>query len=459
MQRCVVINLVGLSSRFVGPSMPNLRAFAARGKMVPLRTILPAVSCAVEATFLTGTHPDQHGIVGDGWYHRDLCEIRFWPQSDRLVRGPQIWDTARRLDAAFTCAKLCWFMNMYSAADYSITPQPVFLADGRVLPDVYAEPLSLRQQVLAARGQFPAFEFWGPNAGIRSSRWIADTAMWLEQKHRPTLSLVLLPHLDYAPHKLGPDPSRIGKHLREIDAVCGDLISFYEQRGVRVVILSEYGVVPVSRPVHLNRRFRRQGWIAIREEQGREMFYPGSSRAFAVADQQVAHIYVNDLALRAEVKAVVEAEPGVAQVLDEEGKRAHHLDHARSGDLIALAEPGAWFTYFYWLDDDRAPDYARTVDIFRKPGYDPLELFVDPAMRMSAVKLGMTLLKDKLGVRTLWDFIPLDASLAKGAHGLLTAPEDGPVLMTGQTELLPGDTIHATEVHDLLLAHMDLQPR
>ena len=232
------------------------------------------------------------------------------------------------------------------------------------------------------------------------------------------------------------------------------LIAFYEARGVRVIILSEFGATPVSRPVHLTRLVRQRGWLAIREEEGREQVYPRGSAAFAVADMQVAHIYVRDPAMVDEVKALVEAVPGVAQVLDAEGKRAHHLDHPRSGELVALAEPDAWFTYFYWLDEQRAPDYARTVDIYRKPGYDPLEMFVDPKLGLRMLDLGSSVLKDMLGVRTRLEVVSTDGSLLKGAHGLLPRPGRAPILMTRSAELLEAETLHATQVHDLILAHL-----
>jgi len=457
MERCVVINLPGLAAKNLGPDTPNLQAFAERGKMATLGAVLPAVNCTMQATLLTGAYPNEHGIVGDGWYHRETCEIKFWPQSDKLVQRPQIWETARRLNPDFSCAKLFWFMNMYSTADYTVTPQPVFPADGRVVPGLYTEPDSLRRPLLDALGAFPIFNWWGPSANLRSSRWIADATMWLERRHQPTLMLTFLPHLDYSPHAAGPEGEKSAKSLREIDAVCGELIAFYEARGVRIIVLSEYGVVPVSRSVALNRLFRQRGWIAVREEMGREVLHLGKCAVYAAADLQVAHIYVNNPALLAEVKAAVEAEPGVAAVLDEEGKRANRLDHPRSGELVALAEPDAWFSYFFWLEDDRAPDYARAVDIFRKPGYDPLELFLDPQLRLALLKFGWCWLKEKLGIRTAWEFIPLDASLLRGAHGLRTAPADGPVLITSEPELLPQQTIHATKVHDLILAHLSLR--
>ena len=181
----------------------------------------------------------------------------------------------------------------------------------------------------------------------------------------------------------------------------------------------------------------------------------GASAAFAVADHQVAHIYVNDRNRIEEVRKIVEAVDGVERVLDEEGKKEFHLDHPRSGELVAIARPGAWFTYYYWLDDARAPDFARTVDIHRKPGYDPVELFLDPKLAAPKLKIAATVLKKKLGFRYLMDVIPLDASLVKGSHGRPPArPEDGAILMTQRPDLLTSNAIEAIDVCGLILKHL-----
>ncbi|HKF49634.1 MAG TPA: alkaline phosphatase family protein [Terracidiphilus sp.] len=458
MERCVVLNLPGLTARYVGAAMPNLQALAAEGRMAPIEAVLPAVNCTMEATFLTGAWPGEHGIVADGWYYRDTCEIKFWPTSAKLVEREPVWETARKLDPEFTCANLCWFNNMFSSADYCVAPVPVFPATGGVLPGLYTEPMHLNGPIRQALGEFPIYNFWGPTSDLKSSRWIANAAMWMEREMRPSLSLVFLPHLDYAPHKVGPDVAKLDGMLREIDGLCGELMTFYETRGVRVLIVSEFSAVPVSRPVHLNRLFRERGWLSIREELGHEALFPGSSRAFAVADMQVAHIYVNEPGLLDEVREVVEAAPGVSEVLGEAGKRAHHLDHPRSGELIALAEPDAWFTYYFWLDDAKAPDYARTVDIIRKPGYDPVELFLNQESPLAALKYGWEFLRDKWGFRSAIHCTPLDARLLKGAHGLKTDLADGPVALTRHAELLNDGPVHATEIRDLMLAHLDLAP-
>jgi predicted AlkP superfamily pyrophosphatase or phosphodiesterase len=344
---------------------------------------------------------------------------------------------------------------MYSSADVTVTPRPMYPADGRKIPDCYTKPGDLRDALQADLGQFPLFKFWGPAASIDSTRWLAEAAKRVEARHDPTLTLVYLPHLDYGLQKKGPALPGIRAELGELDEVAGDLIAFYEQRGARVIVLSEYGIVPVSRPVHPNRALRAAGLIAYRMELGREVIDIGGSEAFAMADHQIAHVYVRDPARVSEVREVLAGLDGVGEVLDEEGKRERGLDHDRSGELVLIAEPDAWFTYYYWEDDARAPDYARTVDIHRKPGYDPVELFLDPAIRVPPLALGSRLVRKKLGFRTLMDVIPLDATLVKGSHGRVPDdPAKGPLLMTNQAELIEEGELAATAVHDLILRHL-----
>jgi predicted AlkP superfamily pyrophosphatase or phosphodiesterase len=459
MQRTAVINVVGLTERLLGPHTPNLNAFAAAGRKAIIEPLLPALTCTAQSTYLTGLHPTQHGIVGNGWYHRELAEVQFWKQSNHLVHGRKIWEELRETNSGFTCAKLFWWYNMYSTADYSITPRPMYPADGRKVFDIYTWPSSIRPEIKKELGEFPFATFWGPAAGVSSpqggpdaaSRWIAASAKWIEKKYQPTLSLIYLPHLDYNLQRLGPKHPAIANDLKAIDAIAGDLARFFQERSVGVIILSEYGITPVTKQVHLNRCFRGHGWLTIKSEQGLEMLDCGASQAFAVADHQVAHIYVNDPAIQKKVRALVESQAGVDRVLGREEKKAAGLDHERSGDLIAFADEDAWFTYYYWSDDARAPDFARCVDIHRKPGYDPVELFIDPNLKLPKLKIARRLLQKKLGFRMLMDVIPLNAALVQGSHG--TRPRDSkdhPIIIASKTELLPADVLPAIKVHEVI---------
>ena len=455
MRPTIVINVVGLTPRMIGPDTPALRALAAAGAMRPLTANFPAVTCPVQTTYLTGLLPRDHGIVGNGWYFRDLSEVLFWKQSNRLVDGERVWDAARRRDPAFTCANMFWWYNMYSSADIGVTPRPAYPADGRKIPDCYTAPRELRDELTARLGIFPLFSFWGPATSVKASEWIARSALYVRRERHPTLTLIYLPHLDYALQRDGPGSPRVATDLREVDSLCAEIIEDARRDGAQIIVLSEYGITPVNRAIDINRALRRAGLIAVRKELGREQLDPGASAAFAVADHQIAHIYVSDRQRIADVKSLIAALPGVERVLDDSGKAAFGLDHPRSGELVAVADANSWFTYYYWLDDDKAPDYARTVDIHRKPGYDPVELFLDPSIRMPQLSVGWRLAKRALGMRTLMDVIPLDASLVKGSHGRPTDDAaDGAVLISSDADLLPAGPIAATDVKDLILRHV-----
>lgn len=455
MQSLLVLNIVGLTPELIGDHTPNLKRFAQAGAMRPLRTVTPAVTCSAQATFLTGLPPGGHGAVANGWFFRDLYEIWLWRQSNRLLSGERVWDAGKRLDPAFTCANMFWWYNMASDADIAVTPRPIYKADGRKLPDCYAQPSRLRDELTEKLGPFPLFSFWGPATTVASSRWIADASLHVMAQSDPTLTLVYLPHLDYCLQRVGPEDPSIAKDLAEIDAVAGSLIDAAAASGRDVIILSEYGIVPVSKPVHINRALREAGLLSVRVEQGGELLDPPQSRAFAVADHQVAHVYVSDPADIDEVRALLLKLDGVAEVWGEEEKRANGLAHERSGELVVISEPDAWFTYYYWLDDMRAPDFARCVEIHRKPGYDPVELFLDPAIKAPKLAVGWRLLKRKLGFRSLLDVIPLDASLVRGSHGRADTPEArSPVIMSSRAELLPEGTCEATAVKQIMLDHI-----
>jgi predicted AlkP superfamily pyrophosphatase or phosphodiesterase len=452
MQKTVVLNVVGLTSSLL-EKMPLLSGWASRGQVAMIEPILPAVTCSVQATYLTGKLPNEHGIVGNGWYFRDECEVKFWRQSNKLIQSPKIWEMAKSINPSFTCANLFWWYNMYSSADYAITPRPMYPADGRKIPDIYTQPTEIRSLIQSELGQFPLFNFWGPNTSIKSSQWIADSAKWVEQRYSPTLTLVYLPHLDYCLQRFGTDLEQIQQDLADIDTLCLDLINFYEKQNAQVIILSEYGITSVSQPIHLNRLLRENGLLKVRQELGREYLDAGASIAFAVADHQVAHIYVNEPDYISKVHDLLENAQGVAKVLDEDGKRTYGLDHPRSGELIAIAQPDAWFTYYYWLDDTNAPDFSRTVDIHRKPGYDPVELFLDPQISFPKLKIGTILAKKQLGFRSLMDVISLDASLVRGSHGTNIFSEEWPICIT-QQEFFQSTVIKATDICSLMMQHL-----
>ena len=454
MHRTAVLNVVGLTSSMLGEDTPNLTALARDGAAAPIGSVVPAVTCSVQATYLTGTLPAQHGIVGNGWYFRDLAQVWLWRQSNHLVIGDKVWDLARRRDPACTTAQMFWWYNMYADVEWSATPRPLYPADGRKIVDIYTHPASLRTRLVDELGAFPFFSFWGPAADIKSSEWIARASARVDAWENPGLLLVYLPHLDYNLQRFGPSDPRVRADIRAIDRVCGVLIDTLRARGRRIIVLSEYGLVDVTGPVHINRALREAELLAVRDELGLEAFDAGASEAFAVADHQVAHVYVRNPSRIADVQRLLEQVPGIDAVLDRRAQAAIGLDHERSGELVAIASADRWFTYYYWLDDRVAPDFARTVDIHRKPGYDPAELFVDPTIRLPKLKIGKTLAKKALGFRYLMDVIPLDATLVHGSHGRSAPSLDaGPVLVTSEKNAINGP-IAPTSVTDVILAHL-----
>jgi predicted AlkP superfamily pyrophosphatase or phosphodiesterase len=457
MHNTLVLLVVGLSRRLLGPHTPHLSRLAATG-LRTLDTVLPAVTCTVQSTLLTGLAPEAHGAVANGWYFRDQAEVWFWRQSNRLIAGEKVWEAGKRRDPEFTCANMFWWYNMYSSVDFSATPRPMYPADGRKIPDHYTEPAELREELNAKLGPFPLFSFWGPATSIVSSRWIAEATLHVRKTRRPTLTLCYLPHLDYGLQKWGPNANdpRIRQDLLEVDQLAGSLIEAANRDGDKVIVVSEYGIIPVTGAVHINRALRDAGLLRFRMELGREVFDAGASRAFALADHQLAHVYLQHGTDPGAVKSLLEGLDGVAEVLDEAGKRRLGLQHARSGELIALSKPDRWFSYYWWLDDHKAPDYARTVDIHRKPGYDPMELFLDPALALPKLKIARRILARKLGFRNLLDVTPIrGTSLVKGSHGLInTDPADAPVVLSNDAALLPAGSVPATAFKALVLAHV-----
>jgi predicted AlkP superfamily pyrophosphatase or phosphodiesterase len=407
--RVLVLDVVGLT--------PGLLRFAPRlaalGPPAPLTPPLPAVTSTCEATMLTGLPPSGHGIVANGWYFRELNEILFWRPSNRLVAGTKVWEGARGRTAV-----LFWRFNMATTAAISVAERPAYPADGRKIPDLYTQPPELAKELQGRLGRFPLFRFWGPLSGIESTRWIVDCAIDVLARHDPELALVYLPHLDYDLQRFGPDDPRIAAEVARVDAEAGRLLD--AARGRKVLVVSEYGITGVTGAVPINRALREAGLLEVIDNPVGELLDPYRSRAFAVCDHQLAHVYATDVAA---ARRVIEGLDGVDAIVD---KRAAGLDHPRSGELVVLSRKDRWFAYPYWLDDARAPDFARTVDIHKKPGYDPCELFSNA----SKARVAWLLLRKKLGFRTVLDVVPLDPSLVRGSHGRLPDdPSEGPLLL------------------------------
>ncbi|RSM91811.1 alkaline phosphatase family protein [Kibdelosporangium aridum] len=458
MKPLVVIDIVGLTPRLL-KHMPNVSRIAEKGWQAELGTVLPAVTCSAQSTFLTGKMPAEHGIVGNGWYFRELGEVFLWRQHNKLVGGEKVWESARAAHPGYRAANVCWWYAMGATTDLTVTPRPIYHADGRKSPDCYTRPVRLHDELTDALGEFPLFQYWGPTASIASTKWIVGAARRILSGHKPDMLLVYIPHLDYDLQRFGPDSQEAINAARDVDAELSPLLQDAANADATVVALSEYGITNASRPVDINRTLRAEGLLEVYTQDGMEYLDPWVSRAFAVADHQVAHVYVENSDDLPRVKDLLDRLPGVDMVLDRVEQARYQLDHPRAGDLVVVAEPDAWFTYYYWLNDDRAPDFARGVEIHRKPGYDPAELFFNPADPLVKAKAGLNLVKKKVGLRYAMNVVPLEASMVRGSHGRLPdSPQDGPVLLCSDPRDPGREKLAATEVHELLLALQDIRP-
>ncbi|KAI9179464.1 hypothetical protein H9P43_004792 [Blastocladiella emersonii ATCC 22665] len=463
LHKTVVIDVVALTRDLVTPDATPFLAEYFENTAVDISPTFPAVTCSAQTTYLTGVGVGEHGVTGNNLYDRLYGEHRNWHQSAGLVRSPRLFQRVKEADPRATTFSNCWWFPMGDRfLDYAITPRPQYLADGGKAADIWTKPESLRHSLQSppARGglgTFPLHKFWGPGASIASTQWIVDATIRVDRQYDPTFSVVYLPHLDYTLQKVGPDPRHpaVLADLRAVDAEVARLVAHYETTNpeTRIIILSEYGIQPVSRPVHINRVLREAGFVGVRAENGGETLDPYASRAFAIPDHQVAHVYVNDQSadpplgngnVSAGHAAAVEAArevllavPGVAQVLrrdlgevdryyDPSSGRVRTSDHhfcgkteSRTGDLVVVADHDAWFTYYYWTSPDAAPDFAYTINIHRKPGYDPVEMFY----AFTSPVLGFTYLVFKallvyaLRIRTIVDGTRFDAHRIGGSHG------------------------------------------
>ncbi len=460
MQPLVILNTVGLTTKHLRHA-PRLSALADAGWSRPLREVTPAVTCSAQASMLTGKLPQEHGVVGNGWLFRDTNEVCFWQQSNRLLQAEPVYATARRRaqerGLPFRSAKLFWWFNQGAAVDISVTPKPHYGADGNKAFDILSDPAEWTPRLKQKLGAFPFPTFWGPMAGLPCSQWIARCAAEVLRENPPQLTFVYLPHLDYETQKVGPDRCDWPKLVGDLDTACAPLLDQAKAVDAAVWVVNEYTHVQVDQPIYLNRILRKAGWLQARPGPFGETMELYASRAFAVCDHQVAHVHVNDPADLPQLRELLQGQPDIDRLFVGEERSEIGLNHPRAGDLVALSKPNAWFAYPFWLDDRQAPDYARCVDIHRKPGYDPCELFFDPQLLWPKGRAIRKLLMKKLGFRTLFDVVPLDATLVKGSHGVLVAtPEDQPV-MVGDGPAPPPVGLRQTDVRDLILARLELQ--
>ena len=431
----ILVSVPGLRAADLD-SMPRLAQWMAGGDRTDLVPSFPAVTCPVQANMTTGMPPQAHGVVANGFYWRERGEVEMWTAPNDCIERPQLWDILHQHDPATTSA--VWFPlhSKNCGADYVCTPAPIHNPDGSESLWCYTRPEPLYGELRDRLGHFPLHKFWGPLAGIESTAWIVDSAIHAATEYRPNLFTIYLPHLDYAAQKEGPDSPAARQALIDLDAQFGKLADHfsaaYAPHQPLWLVASEYAITPVERVIYPNRALREAGLLAVAEtDQGEQLDLAGS-RAWALADHQFAHVFVRDAEPQNIHRAaeVLRAQPGVAEVLNREQYDRYDMDHPQSGELVVIAEPASWLAYYWWLDDGRAPTFAHTVDIHRKPGYDPVELFLDPKTRG----------------------IPLDATLVRGSHGAPARdPSQRGILLASQRGVFVERALADTDVADTVL--------
>jgi predicted AlkP superfamily pyrophosphatase or phosphodiesterase len=397
MNYSILLDVVGLEQKHLDSGLlPNIAKITENGEVGKLEPTFPAVTCSVQASILSGKYPREHGIISNGLYDRSTFNVSFWEQSSSLVQSQRAWDTVRQKNTKKT-GVLFWQNTMYANSDIVVTPRPIHLDDKMVMW-CYSKPVGYYEELKEKFGEFNLASYWGPLASSKSSEWIANAAEYTLESERPNFLFVYIPHVDYSAQRFGKEGVQVRDDLKKADEIVGRLAQKATTLGIRdetqFVILSEYAFSDVNGAVPLNLVLRDAGLLSIRTIQEKEYLDFEYSKAFAMVDHQVAHIFIKN-GYEKEARSVLETTSGVDMVLDGDGKKDLAIDHERSGDLIAIAAKDKWFSYYWWYNEDKAPDFAHKVDIHRKPGYDPVELFIDPKTKS----------------------IPLETSLVKGSHG------------------------------------------
>ncbi len=404
----VFLSIPGLRTKDIDRiATPTLYEWASGGETAELTPPFPCVTSPVQASMMTGLPPGKHGVIANGFLDRDRSEIEFWIARNHVIAGEQVWNAIRKANPSHRSA--CWHLQNIkdAAADFIITPAPIHEPDGSMKLWCYDKPEGLYQSLIDELGHFPLQHYWGPMSNIESSKWILAAATWLVRQHAPNYHWIYIPHLDYASQKFGPDSERAQTALMDLDeqlAIFVDRTRHLPGASDAVFLIAgEYALTDVVGAIHPNRMLREAGLIALREEDGAEHIDLAGCDAFAMVDHQLAHVYVRDrdTATIGRCKEIFSKAEGIAGAYAGDERSEVGMKHDRAGDLVLISDDDRWFAYYWWLDDAKAPAFARTVDIHAKPGYDPVELFFDPKTKS----------------------IPLDAGLVKGSHGV---PATGP---------------------------------
>lgn len=431
----VVLDIVGLdvkqllsSSSSLSSSdskIPNISGLMQQeGEFGYMKPVFPSVTCTVQSSILTGKYPSEHGIISNGMFDRVNLQTSFWEQSTNLVQSEKIWDNIKHKNQSVKTALLFWQNSMYSNNDFVISPRPIHLENGQMDMWCYSKPVNYYESISQKIGEFNLMNYWGPFASFNSSDWITKSVEYTIENYRPELLFAYFPQIDYSAQKFGKSSSQVTDDLQKIDESVGKIINAVKRAGIydetEFLLISEYGFNDVSEAIPINRILREKGLLRIRTIKGKEYIDFEYSHAFAMVDHQIAHIYLNSEGKdsKQQIKNMLQDISGIETVCDDEEKRNLHIDHERSGDLIVIAQKEKWFSYYWWFEENtttttsfsnnssstdskveeemnKAPTFTKTVDIHRKPGYDPLDLFYDPQKKS----------------------ISTNTSLIKGSHG------------------------------------------
>ncbi len=433
MKKLIVIDVVGLTKNNLEKlSLPNISKILKDGFCSSVIPSFPAVTCSVQATLTSGYNPSEHGIIANGFYDRNSKTVSFWEQPESLVEKPRLWDTLKKINPNLKTAVLFWQNSLYINSDIVITPKPIHHENNFEMW-CYSKPVNFYEEVVEELGEFDLKWYWGPLASLKSSQWIINAAQYTIKKHSPDLLMVYLPHLDYSAQKHGPESDEFRQSILELDKILGDFVEFLNSSGINeyeIVLLSEYGFNSVNSSLSPNLILRNEGLLSTRTIGGKDYLDYEYSKAFAMVDHQIAHVYIKT-GYEEKVKTIFEKHEKISQVMDKNLQQKNNINHPKSGELILCSQNNCWFNYYWWDDVTRAPPFAFNVDIHRKPGFDPLELFFDPSTKT----------------------ISLDASLIKGSHGVFQKDDVNslPIFaMSNSKESLP-DTVEMTQLSPKLL--------
>jgi len=396
----VVLDIVGLDISHVSSGLiPTISDLAGIGECGYLKPVFPSVTSTVQSSVLSGKYPNQHGIISNGLYDRENYQVSFWEQSSKLVKSERIWDILKKRNNDLKTSILFWQNTMFANSEFVITPRPIHLENGQMDMWCYSRPPDYYEEVSNIIGEFDLYSYWGPFASFKSTEWISKSVEYTLEKYKPNLLFAYFPQLDYSSQKFGKNSTEVKVDLEKIDEVVSSIIKKTKKLGIfeetEFIIFSEYGFNDVNDGISINKLLREKGYLAIRTIKNKEYIDFEYSKAFAMVDHQIANIYIKNPEDKNFVKEILEEVKGIEKICDDKEKRELKIDHSRSGDLIAISNKDKWFSYYWWFEDNKAPTFTKTVDIHRKPGYDPLELFVD--------------FKTKS--------IPFETALVKGSHG------------------------------------------